>query len=401
MPRLRSPRAAGPPPDGGARGATFWWLYAAAWPPLAASYVVVFLSTGAIAPGLAIASALYNVVPAALCGVAAVRVCDRVRWPPRRRAAFFAAQLGLAAGYAIAWAAAVAVVFTVASSIQHRAFTLSYLSSWALQWTLFSGLLIYGTIASACYARHIARRLRDEQLRAERLEALRARAELAALRAQLQPHFVFNTLHSVMALVRRDRAAAERAIEQLAQLLRYALRGEPAGGAGPATDDVRLEDELAFVDTYLALEALRLGDRLRIERRIDPDALDCAIPALTVQPLVENAIKHAVAPRAAGGTLTIAAGVAADGKLWIEVRDDGPGADPRAVDASRGMGLRLVRQRLETRYPGDTGFEVVTAPGAGFAVRLRGPAVALGATEVKIEPATEAQVEATAQARAG
>lgn len=134
-------------------------------------------------------------------------------------------------------------------------------------------------------------------------------------------------------------------------------------------------DELAFVETYLALEALRLGDRLRIEHRVDPDALDCFVPALTLQPLVENAIRHAIAPRAAGGTLTIAAWIAPDGALQLEVRDDGPGADPRAIAGSAGIGLRLVRQRIETRYRGDAAFEIETAPGAGFAVRVRGPAV--------------------------
>jgi sensor histidine kinase YesM len=346
-----------------------------AWPPYAASYVVVFLTTG-LDLAAAIADAIYNVVPAALWGVAVVRVCRRLLRPARPRARLFAAQVGLAACYAVLWAASVSLVFTIVKSLESGELTWSYLRSWALQWTLFSGFMIYGTIASVCHARDSAVRLRVEQLRAERLETLRVRAELAALRARLDPHFLFNTLHSVMTLVRSNPVAAEVAIEELAGLLRYVLGTGGGPGAPRASDDVRLADELAFVDTYLALEALRLGDRLRVERRIDPEALDCFLPALTLQPLVENALKHAVAPRAAGGTLTIAAEVAADA-LHIEVRDDGPGADPRAIAASTGMGLRLVRQRLETRYGGDAAFEIDTAPGAGFAARMRGPVVAV------------------------
>lgn len=326
------------------------------WLPYGASYVVVFLSTG-LDLATASVSAVDNVVPAALLGVIVVRVCRRVPWSRRPR--FFALQLALAASYAVLWVAAVSLVFTIDASIAHGALALRLLEPWALQWTLFSGLLIYGTIASVCYTRAIAQRLRDEQVRAERLEALRARAELEALRAQLHPHFVFNTLHSVMALVRSNPTAAEGSIEALAGLLRYSLQ---------AHGDVRLADELAFVDAYLGLEQLRLGSRLRVERRIDPEALDCSVPALTLQPLVENAIKHAVAPRAAGGTLTIV--VALDDRLRLEVRDDGPGADPRAVEHAAGIGLRLVRQRIATRYRGAAGFEVDTAPGAGFAVRL-------------------------------
>ena len=368
---------------------SFWWIYAAMWLPYGASYVVVFLTTGLDLATSSI-SAVDNVVPAALWGVVVVRVCRRVPWSPARRARFFARQLGLAASYAVLWVASVSLVFTISASVTAGALELHYLQGWALQWTVFSGLLIYGTIASVCYLRDVAQRLRDEHARAERLETLRARAELEALRAQLQPHFMFNTLHSVMALVRSNPAAAETAIEELAGLLRYVLGTAGPVGAPGDSDDVRLEDELAFVETYLALEALRLGDRLRVERRIDPEALDCCVPALTLQPLVENAIKHAVAPRAAGGTLTIVAELSPDGaddRLHLEVRDDGPGADPRAVERSAGIGLRLVRQRIATRYRGEATLEVETAPGAGFAVRLRGPVIAALARRADRQPA--------------
>ncbi|MFI5230248.1 MAG: sensor histidine kinase, partial [Gemmatimonadales bacterium] len=135
-----------------------------------------------------------------------------------------------------------------------------------------------------------------------------------------------------------------------------------------------------FVRNYLSLEQLRLGDRLRVVERIDPDALDCALPSLTMQPLVENAIKYGVAPRAGGGTITIGAACAADGSvLELDVADDGPGARVDVLDTAAGVGLRAVRQRLDTRYPTRATFSVTTEPGHGFAVRLTLPAHTLSA----------------------
>jgi sensor histidine kinase YesM len=136
---------------------------------------------------------------------------------------------------------------------------------------------------------------------------------------------------------------------------------------------VPLGDELAFVRDYLALERLRLGDRLRVTELVDDEALECALPALTLQPLVENAVKHAVAPRAEGGTLRILARVEPEETLRLEVGDDGPGALPSDVPASEGLGLRLVRQRLETRYQGRASLSIETRPGAGFKVVVRVP----------------------------
>lgn len=343
------------------RTSPFWIIYALVWFPYAASYVVVFNTTGVEHGFPAIRDAVANTAPAAALGIAVVALCERIAW---RRAWFFAIHLGLAALYATLMPLSVSTLFTIMTSIERGRFTPSYLHFWGMQWALFSGFMIYATLASVCYARQIANQLRAQEARAERLATLRTQAELEALRARLNPHFLFNTLHSLMALVRRDPGAAETAIEQLATLLRYVL------DAGAALGDVRLEDELAFIDSYLELERLRLGERLRVERQIDPDALECRIPALTVQPLVENAIKHAIAPRAIGGTLTIVARLAADDGLHIEVRDDGPGADLGAVGEARGLGLRLVRQRLETRYPRAAALTLHTAPGAGFAAHV-------------------------------
>ena len=137
-------------------------------------------------------------------------------------------------------------------------------------------------------------------------------------------------------------------------------------------EDVELSDELDFVENYLALERLRLGDRLRIEKRIQAESLGCRLPPFTLQPLIENSIRHAISTQARGGLLQINT-ERRNGLLCVEVLDDGPGAKPEDVEASRGIGLRIVRQRLQTRYGGQASFRLETGPGKGFSVRIEIP----------------------------
>jgi LytS/YehU family sensor histidine kinase len=150
-------------------------------------------------------------------------------------------------------------------------------------------------------------------------------------------------------------------------MLRYVLDSNRA-----AQEDVALGDELEFVRNFLALEQLRLGDRLRVVENLHPDTLDCVIPSLTLQPLVENAVKYAVASRVQGGTIRISSSLQGS-SLMLEVSDDGPGV-AAPVEGGSGVGLRAVRQRLENRFPGASSFQVRTAPGEGFAVHLMLPA---------------------------
>src|SRR3984893_7992686 len=137
-------------------------------------------------------------------------------------------------------------------------------------------------------------------------------------------------------------------------------------------EDVELSDELDFVENYLELERLRLGDRLRIEKRIQAETLGCRLPPFTLQPLIENSIRHAIATQPGGGLLQIKT-ERCDGLLCIEVLDDGPGAKPEDVEASNGIGVRIVRQRLMTRYGDRANFRLETRPGKGFSVRMEIP----------------------------
>ena len=242
------------------------------------------------------------------------------------------------------------------------------------------GLMIYATLASVAYVLQVTANLRDEErrakemeLRAARAEALQMQTELTALRAKLNPHFLFNTLHTLMALVRDNHPEAEAAIERFSAMLRYVLRWET--GAGPmefASGDTPFEDEWRFAQDYLALERLRLGDRLEVITKIDPAAFDTRLPQFSLQPLIENAIKHSVSPRARGGRICIAASMS-NADLIVEVSDDGAGAVSAEVENSRGLGLRLIHKTLTTLYEGRAKFAVETSPDKGFSVRLTIP----------------------------
>lgn len=224
-------------------------------------------------------------------------------------------------------------------------------------WQFVWGLLIYGVLAQAARTQ---KRLRERELAA-------VGAELQALRAQLNPHFLFNTLHSLMQLTREDPVATERALERFGELMRYVL-----SAGREAISDVALEDELGFVRNYLELERLRLGDRLRVIEDINPETLELAVPPLLLQPLVENAIRHGLAPRREGGTIRVKAR-ADETKLVIEVGDDGQGAEPGACHSSDGLGLKVAARQLKARFPTSGALEIETAPHAGFTARLSMP----------------------------
>jgi signal transduction histidine kinase len=305
---------------------------------------------------MVLAEGLSYVLPVALLGTVVWWFVGKLKWPPESRAVFVTVHAAAALAFAGTWTvcevAAIAIGTGIPLAIQ--------IAKTFVGFQFIEGVYIYGLLAAGSHAFRIASKLRDE-------EALRMRAELAALRGQLNPHFLFNTLHTLIALVRRDPDTAEHALERFGDMLRYVLDVKRS-----QREDVTLADELAFVRTYLSLEQLRLGDRLRVFEKIDPDALDCTLPSLTLQPLVENAIKYGIATRANGGTLEIVARFSGE-MLQLEVSDDGPGARRDVLELARGVGLRAVQQRLETRYRGRATFGVTTAPGEGFVARVGVP----------------------------
>src|SRR5438552_11367313 len=342
----------------------FWLVYSIAWLPLAAGYVRLFVGhlNQTFAEG--IRAAIFGVFPAAILGIGVVIICERLPWSIASRVRFLSIHLASSVLYFALWMATTQVLYALDQRIEYGS-TRSSLE--VLEVGFVTGLLVYVTIAGIVYAIQATERLHAEEARVRQLENLRTRAELEALRAQLNPHFLFNTLHSLMALVRHDPQAAEDALEKLATLLRHTLITKGAA------QDVLFAEELDFIQNYLALEQIRLGKRLRFEEIIEPNALACQLPPFTLQPLVENAVKHAIATRPEGGLLRVKA-ERRDGLLILEVVDDGPGAETSELDRSAGSGLKIARQRLATRFGDRASFKVITQPQQGFKVRMEIPA---------------------------
>jgi signal transduction histidine kinase len=327
-------------------GRTRRCVYALASLSFLTIYLGGLIAYGAPA-GLALRNALAIVAPAALLGLAIPHLPARLRSLEARRAAFFAAHLAFLFAFLLAsaagWVALVGLDQLLATG------TLGvHLNARILPWKVMIDVLIYCLLAGLSYAWYNAAASREQAARAARAESLRVKAELEAMRSQLNPHFIFNTYHALVGLVRRQPAVAEEALERLGDLLRYSLRIQRE-----KLDEVALRDEWSFVRGYLDLDRLRLGDRLRLSLRAANPAMDCLVPSFAVQTLVENAIRHAIAPRAAGGQLALSAHEV-DDRLRIEVEDDGLGtADARPAEGdSHGLGLKLLQQRLAALYGG-------------------------------------------------
>jgi len=183
---------------------------------------------------------------------------------------------------------------------------------------------------------------------------------------QLHPHFLFNALNATTALIRKDPAAAEEMIANLGELLRLALSVRDR-------HEVTVRQELDYLECYLAIERVRFGDRLPVVVDVEPAALETPVPQLLLQPIVENAIQHGIAPRATGGEVTLRAQVRATehaNTLVLELSDDGVGMRD---DAREGIGLRITRQRLQTLYRGAGALSVQPRPGGGTVATIELP----------------------------
>jgi LytS/YehU family sensor histidine kinase len=199
-----------------------------------------------------------------------------------------------------------------------------------------------------------------------RQSALAQEAQIKMLRYQLNPHFLFNTLNAISTLVLDGQnRTANLAVSRLSEFLRYTLDQDPM-------KKVTLRQELDALNLYLGIEKLRFGDRLRLEFDVDERAESALVPSLLLQPLVENAMKYAIAPREQGGSVTIIAGIEAS-SLRLAVVDDGPGLPPAMANANgRGVGLRNTRERLKVLY-GDAHKVEVTDASPGLSVEMRLP----------------------------
>jgi len=210
-------------------------------------------------------------------------------------------------------------------------------------------------------------------------------ARLDALQRQINPHFLFNTLNSIASLVRSQPELAREMIVKLANILRVLLKHREAF--------VPFSDELAFTDDYLDIEVVRFGEKLRVVKEIADETLPVVVPSMLLQPLIENSIKHGLEPRIGGGTVTLRSRILSDGRLLIEVEDDGIGmesepSEPAAMPgetfwaaarSGNGIGMRNVRERMEVLYGSQAEVEIVSRPGRGTKVTLIMPVLEAGA----------------------
>jgi len=224
-------------------------------------------------------------------------------------------------------------------------------------------LPVYAGFVLAWHAGTFYRDARDRQMKAVELESLLQQAQLDALRSQLNPHFLFNALHSLAELVHSDPKLAEQLIVRLGELLRQVLQSS-------TRQEITLAEELEFIRGYVEIEQMRLGERLRVRWDIEAGALEARVPSLILQPLVENAVQHGIAAVTGAGTLVIAARLV-ERFLQLEIFDNGPGLAQTSVDRRQGIGLTNTRARLQRLYGDRQSFELEA--GDGLTVRVRIP----------------------------
>ncbi|HEY1494401.1 MAG TPA: histidine kinase [Candidatus Solibacter sp.] len=231
--------------------------------------------------------------------------------------------------------------------------------------TLPFGTGVYFALVGIEHALAYMAQARERETQAVRLTAQLAEARLGALRMQLNPHFLFNSLNAITVLVRdQNTAAAARMLELLSDVLRQVLRAE-------GSHETPLATELDFLERYLAIEQVRFSDRLRPRVEVDPAIRRAVVPQFILQPLVENALRHGISRRADAGLLEVTARRDGD-TLVLTVRDDGPGLG-QAAAAATGVGLANTRARLAALYGDRASLELANAPGTGVLVTIRLP----------------------------
>jgi sensor histidine kinase YesM len=248
--------------------------------------------------------------------------------------------------------------------------------SFQIQWHIFKDLFLsnlvedvtgaYVPIVLVAHALSYHRRFRAREVHSAKLETQLATAHLRALKSHLQPHFLFNTMHSISALMFIDVKAADKMMARLSDLLRLSLESDGA-------QEISLSREIQFVTGYLEIEKIRLRERLNVVLDIAPETLDALVPSLLLQPLVENAIRHGISGLSSGGTIWITSSQHG-GDLLLRIRDNGPGLVEAAnIPHGTGLGLRTTRERLRTRYGDRHSFAIRGAVGEGTDLCVKFP----------------------------
>ena len=270
------------------------------------------------------------------------------------------AHLAASALFSLAW---MVVRSQVEVWLSHGEVTLAAAFNRALVTTFFYNLLIYWVIITVGYAFDFYRKFNERELRAVELERRLTEARLQALQMQLNPHFLFNTLHAISALMHQDVEAADKMLVRLSDLLRHALESTD-------TQEVPLREEINFLQRYAEIEQTRFGDRLKITMNIPAEVAEALVPNLVLQPLLENAIQHGIEPHARAGRVELTATRQND-SLLLEVRDNGGGLPHGKI--AEGIGLSNTRARLKQLYGERQSFDLANAEAGGACVRITLP----------------------------
>lgn len=318
--------------------------------------------------GVALRNALIQTLPWIPVTLAAIALAVRFPLGGGRKRWTRHLPVHIAAALLLAFAANVLVVLGYWAAMgQFQGVTA--LARAGLMWAtirLHIGLLIYSGILGITHAVLSVRRARERELHFARVEGQLARAQLQALNAQIRPHFLFNTLHTIGQLWRSNRSDdADAVLDSLGALFHKVQ-------ASTSRAEIPLAEELAMVREYLAIEGARFPDRLRARITAEDDTLDCPVPPLILQPIVENAVRHGISATSSAGQLDVTA-KRRNGTLRLVVRDDGPGPDARTSRAGAGVGLKNTRERLAQLYGDRATLTIRADGGAGTIVVIEVP----------------------------
>ncbi len=341
-------------------------VYLSFWIAVATVYEALFLLSPDIDFGLAISAGLTIIgVPASL-GLLVVTIA--LRYPSsfeRPMLLIFCHLLG-AIAYSLAWVLVVMAIRNVELWLTAEPFMARVPPAYVVRWHILAGAALYAAMITGVYAMRVIGAAETE----------RERAEMRALRAQLNPHFMFNTLHTISMLFRRDASKAEAALEVFSDLVRYALAPPRSATAFREQGSsknwlVSIGEEWWAAEKYLSLEHLRLGSRLRVQQDIDKDALDGLIPPLVLQPLLENAIVHGAAVSENGSQVSIVI-QKLPGRVEVLIKNEI--ATPAVTNTvNPGIGLSSVKARLEKAFGSDATLSFEYLMEDGFQVRMSLP----------------------------
>ena len=321
----------------------------AAWLPFFALWVLFAMSFAREPFSAVFAASLITMGSAGLLGIGVWQLCRRYPWPLGFNLNFYLLHVFFALLYANVWTGAVYGLDALRRGGPAPGF-------WS--WPIFirqlmTGIWFYTIFAGVSYAIQTRSRLHEKETLTARAEAQASAARLDAIRSRLNPHFLFNALHTLAALVKFRPAMAEGAIERLGDMLRYTLKED-------GRELVEFSEEYDFTRQYLAFEHLRYEERLKIDIQIDDESFNFEIPPFSVQTLAENAVRHAISVRPEGGSIWIKCSCH-EGTLTVSVRDDGPGGRPDDGESYQ-FGLRSLRERLLSAYGPAADLRVQTSP---------------------------------------